>query len=165
MKVGERTDGRTNQAGLAVAMKLDKRTINSHVKSGVIVMDDDGLLHPDKAREQMRQRTHPKAKAYMGDSQTKKIDYHAAKTMREIAEASISRLKYDELSGKLVKKEDGRKVVFDVLRSVRDGMETMATRIAPDLLMSGDVLECTSLINKEVREILNNIANELDRQL
>lgn len=151
-----REDGRTNQSGIAKALNLSKQTISDHVKSGVIVMDSDKLLHPEKAREQMRERTHPKAKADLGENKTGKVDYHTAKTAREIAEAKIANLKFRQMDKSLVDRSLIEKLIFERGRQFRDGLMTCSRRIAPEIAGNEDIKEIEAVLSREFRLLLDN---------
>lgn len=164
-KLPPQPDGRVDQSGLAKNMGLDRRTVSDYVKRKQLILDNDGLIHPDNAREQLQEKLHPRAKVNLQEAKPGKIDYQTAKTMREIAEARIANLKFQEMEKTLIKKEIVRKAVFDVVRGLRDNMGVMSRRLSVDVMAVKNVQDCESLLRKEINNALNYTISEFERQL
>lgn len=150
-----------NQSDLARALGLSRKTVNHHVKSGIFVPDENGEFDLDDCKKRMREMTHPRAKAQVDDTGGK-VDYHKARTFREIAEAKIAELKFKEMDGSLIKIEVVEKILFEKGRQFRDGIFSTIRKIAPAIAGETDIDVIEHALYDEFRALLDEFDKNIE---
>lgn len=91
--------------------------------------------------------------------------YAQAKTMREAYGAKLAQLEYERETGKLIKKQDVDSAMFEISRTVRDGLINCANRIAAEVSGLTAVDACAEAILKEHRALLDNMARQIRQRI
>jgi len=92
---------------------------------------------------------------------TKGMDYNTARTLHEQYRAALSKLEYEEKSGKLIPAEQVRKDADALGRLVKGLFTAMPPRTAPLLAAETDPFKVQQMMIKEVNQILTEIADTL----
>lgn len=92
-------------------------------------------------------------------------DYLQYRARREAAEASIAEMKEAELRGKYLVKSEVDAVVFEIARTLRDGLNNCGRRMAADVAGLGKVEECEEVIDREHRALLESMTHSLSTKL
>ena len=159
-----------------------RQSINELVKRGVIPIDADGLIDVELAKAALMARVHPGAKtlaasappaappatpadAYESQDNEAGTSYHAAKTLREAAEAQIARLKLAEMRGEVVKKTEVDRAAFDAARALRDGLTNCSRRLGATVAVLTTPDECAAAIEREHRNLLQSWAKTMAVQI
>lgn len=129
---------------------VSRQGIHDLVKRGIIEEDADGQINIARAKTAIAQKLAPGSKtsahiaeatgqpasqAPEGPQPEDATNYHVAKTMREIAEARIAKLKADELEGQLVRLEAVKREWSGIAARIRETLLQMPDRLAPVLEM------------------------------
>ena len=155
-----------------------RQSINELVKRGTIPVDANGLIDVELAKSALLERVHPGAKtlasatppaassappADADDQQNDEtgVSYHAAKTLREAAEAQIARLKLAEMRGEVVKKSEVDRAAFDAARHLRDGLTNCSRRLGATVAVLTTPDECAAAIEREHRALLQSWAKTM----
>ncbi|MFC5548184.1 hypothetical protein [Massilia aerilata] len=91
--------------------------------------------------------------------------YDSSRARREAAEAELAELKLAEQAGKFLLREDVDSCVFEVARSMRDGLMNCARRIAADVAPLTTAEECEDVIDREHRILLESLAHAFGEKL
>jgi hypothetical protein len=91
--------------------------------------------------------------------------YHVSRARREAAEASISEIKEAELRGKYLEKSEVDSAVYEIARSLRDGLTNCSRRIAADVAGVTSAEECESIIDREHRALLESMSHHITAKL
>lgn len=76
--------------------------------------------------------------------------------------ACLARLEREEIEGQIVRAEEVRKGAFNTARAVRDGLLNIPHRVAPILAGESDPNQVASILNREIREALEEISRALE---
>ena len=87
-------------------------------------------------------------------------DFQAARTRREIAEASLAQLKLQELDGELIRLSAVRSAWATRLTAVRDALLQIPARIAPMLAAESSIERCAVIVDTELRQVLIDITTD-----
>lgn len=113
-------------------------------------------LHPvSKIRQEKYSPTFLEAKPDTNDIE---LDFHAARTIREIAEAKTAEFKLNILKSEYVEKSQVEKLIFERGRQFRDGMMSLSRRLAPELAGLDGMKEIESVLDREFRLLLENFS-------
>jgi len=91
---------------------------------------------------------------------SKNASYMQAKTLREVFDAKMAQLDYEREIGKLIKKQEVESALFEISRSIRDGLFNCARRIAAEVSGLSTSDECELVIEREHRAILENMTRQ-----
>lgn len=92
-------------------------------------------------------------------------EYSKQRARREAAEAEIAEMKAAEMSGKYLVKDEVAAAVFQMSRALRDGLTNCARRIAADVAGLASADDCEVVIDREHRELLENLAQAAEAEL
>lgn len=165
-----------SQAALARELDVSRQAVNDLVKRGILPIDKDGLIDVELARHAIANRVRPSGKtaaalngaspaAAPADSEATANDsapitsYHAAKTLREAAEAKMANLRLAEMERKLIDKDRASAGAFTAFRQLRDALGVLPRKVAPAAAVATDVREVEALIARAIREALDLFAN------
>lgn len=87
--------------------------------------------------------------------------YDTSRARREAAEAETSEIKLAELAGKFLLKTEVDSCLFEIARSLRDGLNNCARRIAADVASLNTVEACETAIEREHGALLATVAHSL----
>lgn len=137
----------------------------------------DGMVDPEYAGILYQRHTRPRANgkrtslvpapeaAGAAEPARGVPSYDSSRARREAAEASLAEMKEAEASGKYLLKADVDSVVFEIARAMRDGLTNCARRIAADVATMGNAEDCETVIDREHRALLENMANAVIARL
>ena len=89
-------------------------------------------------------------------------DYWAAKTRREVAEASIAELKEAEMRGDLVRRAVVEREFASRLVALRESLEVLADRLSAQVAAEADAGRCRQLLRDEHRLALAAFVERID---
>lgn len=132
-----------------------------------IKKEKDGRIDPVKADADWEKNTNP-AKARNQKVPTdgnESYNYHKARAAREVYEARLSKLEFEEKSGKLIDAEKVKRQAFEIARITRDAVLSIPDRISAELAGITDQAAIHSLLTKELSNALQEIVrvNSLPR--
>jgi len=96
---------------------------------------------------------------------SKNATYMQAKTAREVYEAKLAQLDYERESGKLIKKQEVDGAMFEIARSIRDGLINCSRRIAAEVAGLSTAEACEDAISREHRAILENMERQFNERV
>lgn len=166
---------RVKPAELARELGVSRQAIADLIRRGVLSQDADGLLDHELARVALANRVRPSSKTAKAltsapppaglpapaDAQPDAVSstsYHTAKTLREIEEARMAKIKRQQLEGALIEAEPAAAATFTAFRSLRDACMPIGRRLAARLATMTDAREIQLLIDAEMRGALNTFA-------
>ena len=77
-----------------------------------------------------------------------------AKTMREIYNAKLARLRYEEESGSLIARDEVEDRARDIAIILKEGLLSLPTKMMEKLAVTSDPREINSILDAEVRDLL-----------
>ena len=93
---------------------------------------------------------------------TRGVDYHKARAVRETYAARLAKLEFEERSEKLVNADDVQVKFFNLARQLRDRMQQIPRKVAPEIVAlvvaSPDVRGVTDLLDAAIREALEELS-------
>ena len=94
------------------------------------------------------------------DLETKDADelFKNARALREKAAALQAAAEHEKFIGSLVEKSVVEKIIFERARQFRDGVIATSRRIAPDVIGKDSIVEIESIVQKELRVMLEQFA-------
>lgn len=155
------------KAKLAKELGITRQTINTWIKRGNLVFDETGKMSIAEFDRQLGDKLHPVSKIrdekyspIFKDVETDDttLDFHAARTIREIAEAKTAEFKLNVMKGEYVERAVVDKIVFERARQMRDGMMVCSRRIAPEIAGKTDITEIEGVIAREFRALLESFS-------
>jgi hypothetical protein len=148
------------------------------IKSGrllrSVVLKDDGSIKgidPELGLEEWSENSpgvvSPKTKALNDEDLPlpSGLSYADARAVREVYQARLAKLLYEEKMGRLVDAENAEKEFFELGRTVRNSVLTVPDRYGHELAAETDVNRFTEKLTRVLIESLEQAANErtLDR--
>ena len=94
------------------------------------------------------------------DLETKDADelFKNARALREKAAALQAAAEHEKFIGSLVARDVVEKIIFERARQFRDGVIATSRRIAPDVIGKDSIVEIESIVQKELRGMLEHFA-------
>ena len=94
------------------------------------------------------------------DLETKDADelFKNSRALREKAAALQASAEHEKFIGSLVEKSVVEKIIFERARHFRDGVIATSRRIAPDVIGKDSIVEIESIVQKELRVMLEQFA-------
>lgn len=89
-----------------------------------------------------------------GESKPETANYNASRAKREMYQAELARLEYEEKHGTLVNAEEIKQQAFRIARQVRDGMLNIPDRIAAELAAETDTFAIHKRLTEEIKKAL-----------
>lgn len=148
------------------------------IKAGRIVKEADGTIDPAKADAAWKQNTNQAQQRKPKDEEKKPAPHVAAelpvnnapatnsgpsyaqsRAFKEAYNARLAKLEYEEKSGALVRTDSVKVAWFNVLRVLRDRALNLPDRMAPLLAAETDPKIVRELLDTELRQILNDVAD------
>lgn len=96
------------------------------------------------------------------DGESDQARYLKARADKEEQNAKLARQKFEEESGQLVDKDDVNEWAQNTVRAARKSFENMPRKLAHRLASMTDAHEINTVLAKEIREILAELARGLD---
>lgn len=146
--------------GLADVLGVNESSIRRAEQSGRIVLerDADGNINVENARQQWNEIA--KTPSTMPE-QTSGVTYQKSKAHKEMYEALIKKMEYEEKAGKLVDRATVERDVFASNRAVRDKLLLLPERLAPILIGETDMHRFIDVARKEVIAVLQDLVDYL----
>jgi len=157
------------KAKLAKELGITRQSINTWIKRGDLVFDETGKMSIDEFNRQLGHRLHPVSKIrdenyspifndVNKDVQDVELDFHAARTIREIAEAKTAEFKLNVMKGDYVEKSQVEKIIFERARQFSDGLMTCKRRLSPELAGIESSKDIETILDREFRILLESFA-------
>jgi hypothetical protein len=171
------------QAEYARYRGVSRQAVSKAVRSGRIVLAEDGMIDPEAADASWRRNTDPSKpsnsvagnprgavpRARHSNPQAPRVttggpspgpDYHVSRAVRETYLAKLVRLEYEIKTGKLIDAEESRHAAFQDNRRVRDLLLAIPDRTAAQLAACSDPAECHRLLAAEIRRACEELSDE-----
>ena len=152
--------------------------VQKAIATGRIHPEPDGSIDPIKADAQWdrhtraAQPTTPKAstsrasapppQASQTSDDTRGVDYHKARAVRETYAARLAKLDFEERSAKLISKDEADTEFFTLARQLRDRIQQIPRKVAPEIVAlvvaSPDVRGVTDILDVAIREALEDLS-------
>ena len=152
--------------------------VQKAIATGRIHPEPDGSIDPIKADAQWdrhtrtAQPTTPKASTSRASApppqspqtsdDTRGVDYHKARAVRETYSARLAKLEFEERTGKLISKDEVDIKYFQLARQLRDRMQQIPRKVAPEIVAlvvaDPDVRGVTDILDVAIREALEDLA-------
>ena len=152
--------------------------VQKAIASGRIHPEPDGRIDPIKADAQWDRHTRtsqpstakvttarpPAAPPPMpqANDDTRGVDYHKARAVRETYSARLAKLEFEERTGKLISKDEVDIKYFQLARQLRDRMQQIPRKVAPEIVAlvvaDPDVRGVTDILDVAIREALEDLA-------
>ena len=155
--------------------------VQKAIATGRIHPEPDGSIDPIKADAQWdrhtrtAQPTPPKASTSRASApppqasqspqtsdDTRGVDYHKARAVRETYAARLAKLDFEERSAKLISKDEADTEFFTLARQLRDRMQQIPRKVAPEIVAlvvaTPDVRGVTDLLDAAIREALEDLS-------
>ena len=153
-----------SQAELARRLGVSPNFVNNKVKTGLFTLNKFKQIDYEQASKDYKKQQSKPAEIDRKNTATDP-DYWAARTRREMSEANISEIKQQELKNSLVAKESVRRTVHEVFRSLRDSLGVVPRRLAGELSAEDNPEECIKIVDKEIKHVLQAVADEIRKEL
>lgn len=88
-----------------------------------------------------------------------KIELEAVKAKHEVIKAEKTQIEVDKLRGQLIDVNDVKYLWASIANTVMQNFMHLPSKVAPQILMMDNIDVISSIIEKEVRKILENIAD------
>lgn len=130
------------------------------------------LIDPDKADKAWFENTEPrppraegigKPGRKKGTKNGEGEDYNESRSKREFYESELSRLKFEEKSGKLIPADSVRKVAYEIARIIRAGHEDIVSQLAPDLASETDIGAVERILKARLNKLDADFAARIKR--
>lgn len=150
------------------------------IKSGRIATEPDGSIDPIKADAQWDRHTRtaqpttpkvanarpsasaaPPVSSPQTSDDTRGVDYHKARAVRETYAARLAKLDFEERSAKLISKDEADTEFFTLARQLRDRIQQIPRKVAPEIVAlvvaTPDVRGVTDILDAAIREALEDL--------
>lgn len=87
-------------------------------------------------------------------------DFQAARTRREIAEATMAEMRKAELEGKLIRVDAIRAAWASRISSLRDAFMQLPNRLAPVLAAEASIERVSDMLDEAIRQALEEIVRD-----
>ena len=104
------------------------------------------------------------ARSRSSNQEPENISFAEAKTMKEVYQAKLARLKYEEESSKLVEKSIIEDRARDIAVTVKESLLMLPTKLMENLALESDPRKINELLDREFREILASMAQEIKKK-
>lgn len=156
--------------------------VQKAIASGRIHPEADGSIDPAKADAQWDRHTRmaqpttqkvvtPKVVSHervvtspppSSPDESRGIDYHKARAVRETYAARLAKLDFEERSDKLISKDEVDTQFFTLARQLRDRLQQIPRKVAPEIVAlvvaDPDVRGVTDILDAAIREALEELS-------
>jgi hypothetical protein len=139
-------------------------------------MDGDGLIDVELARLAIANRVRPSGKTGAATNAAApspaatsasahaepdaQMSYHVAKTLREVAEAQMARLRLAEQRADVVRASDVRAAHAKRLAGLREALLQLPARLAPVMAAEADQARCHDALQREIHALLASVSGQ-----
>lgn len=153
--------------------KVSKAAITKALRSGRIVLGDDGLLDPEIADRQWLANTNARipgpgrtpARKAPAPAQDEPADYSESRARREQSEAGLAALALGEANGRLLARDRVELAVFHASRALRDQLTNSSAHLGAAVAPMTTAAECERTIRLEHVRLLEAFVHELARMI
>ena len=139
---------------------VHEASVRKAIASNRITTLPNGLIDPAIADRQWEANTAVKQDEHVSEPATG-ISYQKSRANKELFEALLKKLEYEERSGKLVELSKMEVDAFTAARVARDKLLAIPDRIAPILVGITDIHELKEVLRKEIITSLQNLTDFL----
>jgi hypothetical protein len=145
--------------GLADVLGVNESSVRKAERSGRIAVerDDKGNIDVETVKQQWEANRRTSASS---GSETG-VSYQKSRANKELFEALLKKLEYEERSGKLVEIAKMEVDAFTAARVARDKLLAIPDRLAPVLVGITDIHEIKEVLRKEILTTLQNLTDFL----
>jgi hypothetical protein len=141
--------------------------VQKAIKTGRIRKNAAGKIDPVQAdrdwegRTSPARRTRPSESTFAGTAAAglTGVEYAQARAARELYEARLARLDYEERSGKLVSADKVKTGTFQKTRQTRDRLMMIPRRLAAQLAVETDPRAVEQLLADEIRKAMETLGD------
>ena len=160
---------------------VSHEAVRKAIASGRIHPEPDGSIDPIKADAQWDRHTRtaqpttpkvattrpsasaaPPSPVSQSSDDTRGVDYHKARAVRETYAARLAKLDFEERSAKLISKDEADTEFFTLARQLRDRIQQIPRKVAPEIVAlvvaSPDVRGVTDLLDAAIHEALEDLS-------
>lgn len=132
------------------------------LRTGRIRQTPDGLIDSDRADRDWARNTHPAPRAprLRNTNSYDSGGFSAARTMREVYEARLAKLEYEERIQKLVNADELQVAAFTVERTFKEHMLRVLGRVVPQLAAEADERRVYEILSTAIRTALTEFADQ-----
>jgi hypothetical protein len=152
------------------------RAVQFAVERGRITRNDDGTIDSDAADQQWEENTDhsqarygPKprsrpshrdgrARGVSADDARPGVSFHNARAAREIYEARLKKLSFEQKQGNLLPRAEVEAATQNIFQVFREAMLNVPNRVAGLLAAESDPLKVHELLESEIRAALQEFA-------
>lgn len=91
------------------------------------------------------------------------LNYAESRALREVYQARLAKLDYEERSGKLVVVDQVKVEAFKTHRRIRDALLNIPDRCAPHLASLADPIDCHAYLLEEIVAVLKQLSADIYR--
>ena len=150
------------QAELARRLGVSRQYVGKLVKEGKI-QKVGKKIDFESASKALRRIADP-ARSSSSDDSVENTTFAEAKTMKEIYHAKLARLKFEEESSKLVEKSLVEDRARDIAVTIKESLLMLPTKLMETLAVESDPREINVILDREVRELLAAMAQEIKKK-
>jgi hypothetical protein len=145
--------------GLADALGVNESSVRKAERSGRIALERDEQGNIDV--ENVKQQWNSNRRTSGGSESGTGVSYQKSRANKELFEALLKKLEYEERSGKLVELSKMEVDAFTAARVARDKLLAIPDRLAPTLVGVTDIHEMKEVLRKEILATLQNLTDFL----
>ena len=134
--------------------------VRKAITSGRITLMPDGQIDPEVADREWENNTAVKKNDPISENASG-VTYQKSRANKELFEALLKKLEYEERSGKLVDISKMEVDAFTAARVARDKLLAIPDRVAPILVGITDIHELKEVLRKEIITSLQNLTDFL----
>lgn len=156
---------RLSQAKLAEKLNKSKAYISQLKKDKKLVFDSDNKITYENAVKQLSKHAERVNNSVNGRVSTDNDDDSLTFWKKENEKISnkIKQIELDKALKTVVDIEEVKKDAYLISAKLKDKLLAMPDRIATILAAEPDPLKIRETLNKEIKQVLNEIANELEK--
>lgn len=134
------------------------QAVQDALKYDRIKKGKEGKIDVAKADLDWERNTNPAKARHQKPSDPKEnYNYHKARGVREVYEAQLAKLEFEEKSKKLIDAEKVKRQAFEIGRITRDSILSIPDRVSAELAGITDQATIHSLLTKELTNALQEI--------
>ena len=134
--------------------------VRKAISAGRITLMPDGQIDPEVADREWDNNTAVKKNDPVSEN-ISGVTYQKSRANKELFEALLKKLEYEERSGKLVELSKIEVDAFTAARVARDKLLAIPDRVAPILVGITDIHELKEVLRKEIITSLQNLTDFL----